>query len=134
MKISKTHKKFAIYLYFYYDVPKQDALNHPEYYLGPNWEAVLNSWLYLDTLSKDQLSVVYGKSLLLSNEEWCIAYNKSFNAARATIKYNGKAKAPKYYELSKCTEARVTTLELIGLEKLLGQNYKPVFFPLFLNI
>jgi hypothetical protein len=48
MKISKTHQKFSDYL----EEPK--ALTNPEDFLGPNWEDVLNFWLYVDTLTDDE--------------------------------------------------------------------------------
>jgi hypothetical protein len=53
MKISKTHLKFANIL------NSTEVLTHPENFLGPNWEEVINFWLYLDTLTEDQLNVVY---------------------------------------------------------------------------
>jgi hypothetical protein len=135
MKISKAHKEFADRLNFWYIISKQEVLDLPEQHLGPNWEAVINFWLYLDTLTEDQLSVFCGKRLPLGNEEW----NKVWSAARATIKYTGDAGDSVYYI---CTwvntaaygAAKSATYELIGLDKLLAQGHQPVFFPLFLNL
>jgi hypothetical protein len=56
IKISKTHKRFSELL------NQPDALTNPEKYLGPNWEDVLNFWIYLDTLSdkeKEEMAQSY---------------------------------------------------------------------------
>jgi hypothetical protein len=135
MKISKAHKSFTRRL------NKQDILNHPEQYLGPNWEAVINFWLYLETLSKDQLKVVKERYLDLSQEERNVAYGRVSNAARATTKYDKYAGYAAYAAIrgvySSCfvyNAAGDVTYELIGLEKLLELGHNPVFFPLFLNL
>jgi hypothetical protein len=52
MKISKIHERFSDYL----EDPK--VLTNPEDYLGPNWEDVINFWLYLDTLSESEISKI----------------------------------------------------------------------------
>jgi hypothetical protein len=131
MKISKTHRILARRL------NNQDILNRPEQYLeylGPNWEEVINFWLYLDTLSVNQLKVV-GKSYWdLSNEERNIAWDKARRAARVTTNFYssaGKAAhASVYYENF---VAKYATYELIAIDKLLEQGNQPVFFPMFLN-
>jgi hypothetical protein len=48
MKISKTHQVFSVYL------KEPRALTNPEDYLGPNWQDVINFWLYLDGLSEEE--------------------------------------------------------------------------------
>jgi hypothetical protein len=125
MKISKIHKKFANRLY------PQDTLNHPGDYLGPNWEEVINFWLYLDTLTKDQLWVVEKHCLDLSNGELCIACNRAFNVAKGTTKYAYEASGAVYIGVFRVKIAAWATLELIGLQKLLEKSYKPLFFPMF---
>jgi hypothetical protein len=129
MKISRTHKEFAKRL------NKQDVLNHPEIYLGPNWAAVIDFWLYLDTLTIEQLMVVYERYYALSIEELNIAYNKACRAARVTTKYCGLAGPSSYcivVHRARSAACRATE-ELIGLDKLLEQDHQLVFFPLFLN-
>ncbi len=128
-KISKIHENFADLL------KKQEVLTHPENYLGPNWEEVINFWLYFDTLSVNQLKVV-GKSYWdLSDEEWSIAYNKARIAAESTTEYAYDAGSAAFYGVSYAqSAARDATLELISLEKLLEQEHQLVFFPLFLNL
>jgi hypothetical protein len=66
MKISKSHKYFANRLHRLRQITNQEDLTHPERYLGSNWEAVINFWLYLDTLSEEQFEIVEGRYLALS--------------------------------------------------------------------
>jgi hypothetical protein len=131
MKISKTHHEFANRL------SNQYVLNHPEKYLGPNWEVVINFWLYLDTLSYDQLHVVYDRWLELSNEEKNISWDKAWSASNAITKYAYDASESALHSVSSFYCAKVaaaySTLELIGSQKLLAQGHEPVFFPMFLN-
>jgi hypothetical protein len=135
MKISKAHHKYAAHLQFQCSISKQDALTHPEKYLGPNWEEVINFWLYLDILNKKQLKVVGERYSALSCIEQCIARDKALVAAGATAKYFNGAGSAAFYTLS-CENfaTEYATCELIGLQKLLAQEHHPMFFPLFLNL
>jgi hypothetical protein len=130
MKISKIHQDFAINLRVFLSVSKQDVLDHPENFLGPNWEAVINFWLYLDTLNKKQLKVVKERYLDLSYRESLI------DAANTTTHASYYAGDSAYYSVfpNAVVHAKYATLELIGLEKLLVQGHQPLFFPLFLNL
>jgi hypothetical protein len=131
MKISKAHKEFASRLY------NQEILNHPDLYLGPNWEAVINFWLYLDTLSYGQLHVVYDRWLELNNEEKDISWSKAWDASNAITKYAYDASESALQSGSGLYCAKVAvayaTLELIGSQKLLEQGHELVFFLMFLN-
>lgn len=49
MKISKAHQRLAKFM------RQEDVIPTPEKYLGPNYLSVLNFWLYLETLSKEQV-------------------------------------------------------------------------------
>jgi hypothetical protein len=129
MKISKAHKEFARRL------NSQVALNFPENYLGPNWEAVINFWLYLDTLSEDQLKVVNKHLLSLIDKERDISWGKAWFAAKATTEYLVDVSNSVYYSVpyARCA-ADWSTIELIGIEKLLEQGRQPDLFPVFLNL
>jgi hypothetical protein len=134
MKISKTHKDFAYRVQKLSGRSSQDVLKHPENYLGPNWGEVINFWLYLDTLSENQLLVVEERYSALICTEWCIARGRSWNAAKATIRYAYDASYSAYDSVSYANcAAEYATDELLGLDKLLEQGYQPVFFPMFLN-
>jgi hypothetical protein len=132
MKISKTHQRLANSLQEHYRISNQDVLDHPENYLGPNWEALINFWLYLDTLTEEQLKVVDRRS---SIEEIEIACNKAWNSAESTTEYVHIVASAAYYSVSYVdAEAQYATLEIVGIEKLLEQGHQPIFFPMFLNL
>jgi hypothetical protein len=129
MKISKTHKNFARRL------KNQEVLTHPEKYLGPNWEAVINFWLYLDTLNKKQLKVVNKRYWDLSQEERDISWDKVFKVIRVTTNYAFHARSSACGSVFCASSAAANaTDELIGLEKLLDQGYQLQSFPLFLQV
>jgi hypothetical protein len=131
MKISKIHKKFSYYAY------PPLVLSNPQNYLGPNWEALINFWLYLDTLRDDQLLAVRRHCCDLSDEEWSIALDIAWDAAKNTVgseTVDEATSAVHYILSSKSAPASYATYELIGLGRLLDQGYKPVFFPLFINL
>ena len=134
MIISKPHQQFANYLQQDHNIPKQQVLNQPENYLGSNWEAVINFWIYLDTLTEEQLKVVNERYWALSDEERYKAKNKVFEAANETTKYAGYVADAAYWIVFYAKwAAAYATYELIALEKLLDQGYELVIFPLFLN-
>lgn len=73
MKISKAHQRLARFM------REEEVIPNPEKYLGPNYLSVLNFWLYLETLSKEQL-------IKLSKLYSAIAYYERFKAVKqATI-------------------------------------------------
>ena len=58
MNYSSAHKSFANYVNCRdHNINKQDVLDHPENYLGPNYREVLNCWFYWDSLSDEQWEV-----------------------------------------------------------------------------
>jgi hypothetical protein len=128
MKISKSHQNFAIRL------SNQDILNHPENYLGSNWKEVINFWLYLDTLSYEQLKAVEYRYATSINEKLRIYKAKACKAAASATDYAYHASCSAYCPHPRAERAAYyTTQELIGLDKLLEQDYQLVFFPMFLN-
>jgi hypothetical protein len=52
--ISLTHSVFLRKINDKCEGSPQDVLSNPAKYLGPNWENVLNFWIYLDTLSIEE--------------------------------------------------------------------------------
>jgi len=130
MKISTAHQRFADLLYH------QTALeyiartlplgskNTPEYFLGPNWKDVLNFWIYLDTLSAEDLWIVFNRYLALG----CVDPLKDLtrNAAENTI---GEYYTLAAWNATPTVASAHATLELIG-----SHNLKSLkFLPLFLN-
>ncbi len=55
MNYSENHKFFAWRLnHENYNINKQDVLDYPEQYLGPNYKELLNYWFYLKSMSNEQ--------------------------------------------------------------------------------
>jgi endonuclease IV len=130
MKISKAHQRLAD------RINSQEVLTHPGDYLGPNWEAVINFWLYLDALTEEQLNVFKDYYFNLSSEERDIASNKVLDVSRNVCYAIGAGYVAftgiymsSYVKLA----IKYATLELICFDKLLEQGYQPVFFPMFLD-
>jgi hypothetical protein len=139
MKISKIHQEFSAQLQFLYNVPKQDVLTHPENFLGPNWEVVINFWLYIDTLTQGQLLVVKQRFRSLSRNEQIIAQDKAWNSVVDIAEHCGIAGLSAFNVVfwvnnAASNVAKYATLELIGLDKLLAEGHQPVFFPMFPNL
>jgi hypothetical protein len=49
-----SYKNFADFLKYKHDIDKQDVLNYPENYFGPNYKEVLNYWFYRESFSEEQ--------------------------------------------------------------------------------
>ena len=118
MKISKTHKKFADRL------NNQTALEYPERSLGPNWEAVLNFWLYLDTLSVEERRIINWRYLDLDEDSRISAKTSAYEAAKDTIGNECKWAA---WEVTPTFASAYATLELIGSHKLESLTFLPLF-------
>jgi hypothetical protein len=57
MNYSSGHKAFAYKLNLFHNINKQNVLDDPQNYLGPNYKEVLNLWFYWDSLSDKQWGV-----------------------------------------------------------------------------
>jgi hypothetical protein len=116
MKISNTQRLFIDYF--------TGELKSPELYLGPNWKDVLNFWIYLDTLSREERKIISNRFDNL--EELGRLTSITLKAAEYTIgvKYVDAAwSAPRSFA------SAYATLDLISSHKL--ESLK--FLPLFLN-
>jgi hypothetical protein len=130
MKISKTHQRFANRL------RNHRALSHPDEFLGPNWKDVLNFWIYLDTLSDEQLEIAedrYDESLL---DAWDIVDDaawETFDACSFGVGVYPYVIASSIIGYSDHGDYK-TTLELIGAHKILEQGKPLVLVPLWLDL
>jgi hypothetical protein len=131
--ISKTHQKFSRRL----ENPR--VLENPEEFLGENFKAVLNFWLILDDLSKEQLSVVEERYWAFYNENLSEWYKATDLAYFASIEAIGKG----YTIVASWAALGVTnslaahwaTEELISMHKILEDHQQPLtFFPMFLEV
>ncbi len=130
MKISKIHQNFAD------NLNNQRVIQNPEEFLGPNWKDVLNFWLYLDTLSDEQLDIAedrYDEAPLddldiVDNAAW-----ETLNACSAGVRISSYAIASSINCYSTAGDY-YTTLELIGAHKILEQGKPLVLVPLWLDL
>jgi len=116
MKISKTHKRFADRL------KDQTALEYPERFLGPNWKDVLNFWIYLDTLSDDDLRLIEEQYCALDDSHTIRC--RTWKATKDTVGYycQNAAWGATFTLIGACA-----TYELIGSHKLEALTVLPLF-------
>jgi hypothetical protein len=128
MKISKIHQRFS-------DLLKEPrALTNPEDYLGPNWEDVINFWLYVDGLNVEEMNNMNALYLSLSEDVQVSAWRAAWASAKevvgekVTIAACGASYDKTYYMFF-----GYATYELIAQHKLLEQGKTLVFLPLCLK-
>jgi len=139
MNYSKSHHNFNHHFEGNYDV-----LNQPENFLGPNYEAVLNFWFWIDKLTDQQIykldSCHYSSDDYVRQNAW----NFSRAAAETTVGKNNRIATYasteiipiKRYEYHDSPNgamlcARLAAYELISMHILLEQGHKLFFVPLF---
>ena len=130
MKISETHQRFVNRI-----DNKRILLHlwHPKNFLGPNWKDVLNFWLYLDTLSGEQLIMARRRFWNLDDADrvssWELAWNSSYYFTNELITNT-------VFDATSKTFASVcgATRELIGAHKILEQGKSLTFVSLFLDL
>jgi hypothetical protein len=122
MKISKTHQRLSDCL----EDPR--ALTNPEDYLGPNWQDVINFWLYLDTLSEIE-KIWISDRYCFSCEAYTFSRVATF-AASEVVEWEVRDAA---CDVTDCWVFDVATLELISHHKLLEQNKILGALPLCIN-
>ena len=132
MNISKIHKRYSERL----NNPR--VLSNPEEFLGPNCEAVLNFWLILDGLSKDQwktISCRYWDFYNIQETKWYKAVDEAIEASDETIgrKFAGNA-ADAAWVVYGNAAAYDATRELIGMHKILEQQKPLTVFNMFLEV
>ncbi len=125
MKISKTHQKFANRL------SNQRALDCPEQFLGPNWKDILNFWLYLDTLSDEQLNTARRLFWNLHIDDRISLRNLIWNASCDIVGENNILRS---YQATYAGVDAFVTIELIGAHKIFEQGKPLTFVPIFLNL
>jgi hypothetical protein len=141
MKYSKAHQNFSNRL------QKPEALTNPENFLGPNYEAVLNFWMLIESLTEDNwIEVVHRYRTLDPYADgglwaaWMAAYsaahhviggapgNAAWNSTR-NVAITATGTGP--YLHFAWDAAGYATYELISMHILLDQGRELVFVPLF---
>jgi hypothetical protein len=121
MTYSKIHQAFFNYL------EQPDALTNPANYLGPNWEDVLNFWIYLDTLSDQEKEE-------MDQRYWALDFNVRESARKASRDVAEEVVGEDFRYAAFCAARGATgwwvfgfaTYELIAHHKLLEQNKTPL--------
>jgi hypothetical protein len=125
MTYSKTHQKFSEHL------KNPDVLTDPGKYLGPNWEDVLNFWIYIETLSDKEKEAIADRYYTLDD----YVRNSAWNAARVAAEevvgneFRVEAWRASHY-VTGCDVFCDATLELITHHKLIEQYKTPTFLPI----
>jgi hypothetical protein len=127
MKISKIHRMLS------YRLEERKALTNPEDFLGPNWEDVINFWLYVDGLSEDERKKMTDRYWGLDG----VMRESSSDSAEAAaeeivgeeVEYAAWIVA---FDVTGSVFAYATS-ELIASHKLLEQGKSLVFLPLCLK-
>jgi hypothetical protein len=121
MTYSKIHKRFSERL------EQPDILTNPEKYFGPNWEDVLNFWIYVDTLSEQDKEKMRQRYRDLDNDVRDAAIIAAMDAAAEFVCWEFRTEA--LYAARGVTGWWVfgnATWELISHHKLLEQNKTPL--------
>jgi hypothetical protein len=121
MTYSKTHKRFSKRL------NKPEALTNPEKYLGPNYQDVLNFWIYVETLSEQEKQEMLQRYLALDDNVHYSAWYAAWDAAIEVVGEDFRFAA--WLAAVTVTRWRVfgdATEELIAHHKLLGQGKTPL--------
>ncbi len=127
MKISKIHRRFSE------ELKEPKALTNPKDFLGPNWEDVINFWLYIDGLSYDEKCEMNTRYYALEDDVRGLAFDISQAAAEEVVGDEVRNAAwMSAYEVT-FTVFADATVELISHHKLLEQNKTLVALPLCLK-
>jgi hypothetical protein len=132
IKISKAHQKFSELL------NKPKALTNLAKYLGPNWEDVLNFWIYVEGLSEQEKEEMRQRYRALDGNVRISAYFAVSVAAKEVVGWEFRDAAfyaayDTAYDVAEWGVGGRATLELIAHHKLLEQNKTLTFLPLYVK-
>jgi hypothetical protein len=121
MTYSKIHQKFSNYL------KQPDVLTNPEKYLGPNYQDVLNFWIYVDGLSDQEKEAISDRYYALDDD---VRNSAIFAACDAAAEVVGWEFSDAAWDANDWVGFDWATLELIAHHKFIEQNQTPIFLPL----
>jgi hypothetical protein len=129
MTYSKIHQNFSQRL------KQPDALTDPEKYLGPNYQDVLNFWIYLETLSDEEKDEIDSRYYALDDYVRDTATDAARDAAEEVVgeKFSDAA-WDAAYDVTGWWVFCDATYELIGHHKLLEQNKSLIIVPLTVTV
>jgi hypothetical protein len=142
MNYSKSHHNFNHHLGGDYPV-----LSQPEDFLGPNYEAVLNFWWYIDTLTDQQIDKLGGCYFSCDEYVRQNAWNISRDFATTAVGHSNRVATYVSTEIIPIARyeyrnthngayvcAKLAAYELISMDILLEQGLKLFFVPMFENL
>lgn len=126
MKISTAHQHFIC-------ATNTDAETNPEKYLGPNYQAILNFWLFLDNYSSQDIrervagdsDIPFATSYiqLIKQKAEIITNNHRYRVYQASHETHGDLRI-----------VGLATWELVSMHELLQEGHELQFIPLFQNL
>ena len=137
MTYSKSHQKFST------ELQNPESLTNPQDFLGPNYETVINFWLYMDSLTETQWKEVARRyDALDSDARFAAGAAVSYAAGAAAWSavsyaagYAASYAAGYAAEYAAGSAARYAawdaTWELMGIHTLLNDGKTLLFVPLF---
>ena len=125
MNYSKAHQNFSNRL------QRPEALTNPQNFLGPNYEAVINFWWYMDSLTETQWNEVLRRYRALDYAAKSAAWDAAWDAAGSAAWCAAGNAAEYAAEYAARYAAWYATYELIGMHTLLNGGKDLLFVPLF---
>lgn len=105
------------------------ALDDTVQHFGPNYEAVLNFWVYIDTLTEDQIrSIMITDSRSYSLEDYC---------ENIVLDQYGVWRSARYFRALETADYEFSsflgyaTLELVAMHDLLNAGHNLILIPRF---
>jgi hypothetical protein len=122
MNYSYAHKSFATNLSLGYNINKQDVLDHPENYLGPNYKELLNYWFYWGSWSVEERNEHEQRHRRLDEETMDEAGEKAEILAKEVID-------PRFIWFSEYED-----LEIVAAHLYIERGIPFTFLPLIFNL
>jgi hypothetical protein len=122
MTHSKIHQTFSERL------NNPDVLKNPEKYLGPNYQDVLNFWIYLDSLSDQEKEAISDRYFALDDDVRDAAIDAVVDAAEEVVgeDFRYAAWRAAWFVTGRRVVFGWATDELISHHKLLEQGKTPL--------
>jgi hypothetical protein len=99
--------------------------NHSVEELGPNWQTVLNFWLFLDNLSVEQYNVAYSRNCKMRHQKRQVVDKLTLKSVSKVIPESVKQTIPLF------REKLFATYEIIATQQILDEAGELTFLPMF---
>jgi hypothetical protein len=120
---------FASNLNYFHNINKQDVLDHPEKYLGPNYKEVLNFWFYRESLSVKQWKVYWDKWKVYWDRLYSLDIETRTKANSTAIELAKEVIDSRFVDYIEALE-----LELIASHLFIERGIPFIFLPLIFDL